>query len=281
LSELLGRTNRTFPRLWWRLLGCDENSRFEICDYLKIHPGVVMASPLWAAELRDAKCDWVVCGGSKVGNSPSQERAMNDMTGDIIAAVAGSPDGFVSIYFLSVARAWEEHQINGALAALQSAQEEGLIGSIGLHVAGSALGVASLWRFYNAFDVVLVRRNPGQEQDYLRIAMTAVDRRVGVIQESIFDWGGGLPFFAMPNLGWNIGAALLADRLSVNTVLLGVSNLSEMQLTVAASQDSKKLGIDLEDVWNRYRDPASWQTPFERADWEMARIKFLKDLNGR
>lgn len=240
-----------------------------------------MASPLWAAELRDAKCDWVVCGGSKVGNSPSQEHAMNEMTGEIISAVAGSPDGFVSIYFLSVARAWEEHQINGALAALESAKEEGLVGSIGLHVAGSALGVASLWRFHDGFDVALVPHNPRTEKDYQSVVSTALDRRVGVVQESIFDWGGGVPFFAMPGIGWNIGAALLADRLRQNSVLLGITSVTEMTLANDASADSNKLGIDLDELWNRYRDPASWQTPFERADWEVARQKFLKELDGR
>lgn len=239
-----------------------------------------MANPLWAAELRDAKCDWVVCGGEKISNTQNQEQAMYHMTGEIISAVAGSPDRFVSIYFLSVARAWEEHQINGALAALQSAKEEGLIGSICLHVAGSALGVASLWRFYNAFDVVLVRRNPGTEQDYLRIAMTALDRRVGVVQESIFDWGAGVPFFAMPNTGWKLGAALLADRLRVNPVLLGVMSVDEMEMAIQAMRDSPKLGIDLESLWQAYKNPDSWRESLERPDWEAARQKYLKDLNG-
>ncbi|QYK53526.1 MAG: hypothetical protein KF824_01225 [Fimbriimonadaceae bacterium] len=280
MSELLGRTNRVFPRLWWRLLGCDEENRLQICEYLRSNPGVVMASPLWAAELRDAKCDWVVCGGSKVGNSQSQEQAMNQMTGEIIASVAGSPDGFVSIYFLSVARAWEEHQINGALAALQSAKEEGLIGSIGLHVAGSALGVASLWRFHDAFEVVLVAHNPRTEKDYQSVVATALDRRVGVVQESVFDWGGGVPFFAMPNIDWKLGSALLADRLRVNPVLLGVASVREMEMATQAAQDSSKLGIDLESLWKAYKNPYSWHEPLERPDWEVARQKYIKDLDG-
>ncbi|MBX3115321.1 MAG: hypothetical protein KF836_12215 [Fimbriimonadaceae bacterium] len=239
-----------------------------------------MANPLWAAELRDAKCDWVVCGGAKVGNAHNQEQAMNHMTGEIIAAVAGSPDGVVSIYFLSVARAWEEHQINGALAALQSAKEEGLIGSIGLHVAGSALGVASLWRFHDAFDVVLVPHNPRTEKDYQGVVATASDRRVGVVQESVFDWGAGVPFFAMPNTGWKLGGALLADRLRVNPVLLGVMSVNEMETATQAAQDSSKLGIDLESLWQTYKNPDSWCEPLERHDWEAARQKYLKDLNG-
>lgn len=239
-----------------------------------------MANPLWGAELRDSKCDWVVCGGSKVGNSPTQEHAMNEMTGEIVSSVAGSPDGFVSIYFLSVARAWEEHQINGALAALESAKAEGLVGSIGLHVAGSALGVASLWRFHDGFDVVLTSHNPRTERDYQSVVATALDRRVGLVQESIFDWGGGLPFFAMRNVEWNIGGALLADRLRVNTVLLGVSNLPEVQMAVAASKDSTKLGIDLDSLWQAYRNPDSWRESFDRADWEAARQKYLKELDG-
>lgn len=99
--------------------------------------------------------------------------------GEVVQRVSCSPDGHVSVWFLSVDRAWEEFQTNGALRGLEAAREEGLVDYLGLHVAGRALASAGMWRFHDAFELVMVA--PGAEFESVRA--TAEDRRVGVVQD--------------------------------------------------------------------------------------------------
>lgn len=180
MSSVLGRTNRVWPEEWWKLVGFRD--REIVVSDLKAQPRPVLAmgSPgIWAHELRGLGCDWLVCDSGGVERACDEGEAMQIMMGEIVQRVSNSPDGGISIWFLSVARAWEEFQINGALAALDSAREERLVDHLGLHVAGRAMGVASLWRFHDAFDVVLCR--PGEEFD--SVLATARERRVGVVQD--------------------------------------------------------------------------------------------------
>lgn len=156
--------------------------RERVVGELKDHPRPVLAqgSPgIWAHDLRGFGCDWLVCDSGGVERARDEGEAMQIMMGEIVQRISNSPDGGISIWFLSVARAWEEFQINGALAALESAREERLIDHLGLHVAGRAMAVASLWRFHDAFDVVLCP--PGEEIE--SVLSTARDRRVGFVQD--------------------------------------------------------------------------------------------------
>ncbi|MFM9873132.1 MAG: hypothetical protein ACKVQS_06665 [Fimbriimonadaceae bacterium] len=185
MAEVLGRTNRVWADEWWRLIGFRDLEHLGSALRENSRPVLADGSPsIWANELRGAGCDWLVTnsGGCEFGRS--EEDAAGKMMGEIVQAVSCSPDGNVAIWFLTVAKPWEEYQINGALAALDSAREEGLVRHLGLHVAEGAMAVASLWRFHDAFDVVLCR--PGDELD--GVVATARERRVGVVQ----DGGEGL-----------------------------------------------------------------------------------------
>lgn len=180
-----------WPDEWWRLVGFEDLEL--ISNDLRESPRPVLvqgSKSIWANNLRQAGCDWLVCSSGEVENSLSEEDAAGKIMGEVVQEVSCSPDGEISIWFLSVKRAWEEFQINGALVGLEAAREEGLVRHLGLHVAGSAVGVASLWRFHDAFDVVLCR--PGAEFD--GIVATAQERRVGVIQD------GGAPLGVGPVL---------------------------------------------------------------------------------
>jgi hypothetical protein len=180
MAELLGRTNRIWADEWWRLVGFGDLERMG--SELRENPRPVLAdgSPsIWANELRGSGCDWLVSHSGECEFGRSEEDAAGKMMGEIVQAVSCSPDGSIAIWFLRVDRPWEEYQINGALAALDSAREEGLVKHLGLHVAGSSMAVASLWRFHDAFDVVLCP--PGSELD--GVVATARERRVGVVQD--------------------------------------------------------------------------------------------------
>lgn len=180
MGEVLGRTNRVWADEWWRLVGFGELAR--VGEELRASPRPILAggSPsIWSNELRGAGCDWLVTSSAGCETARNEEESAGIMMGEIVQAVSCSPDGNISIWFLSVDRPWEEYQINGALAALESAREERLVKHLGLHIAGSAMAVASLWRFHDAFEVVLCR--PGLELE--GVVATARERRVGVVQD--------------------------------------------------------------------------------------------------
>lgn len=189
--NVLGRTNRVWPDEWWRLAGI--SNREDVALQLRSDPRPVLAagSPsLWADALRGSGCGWLVVSSAGAESARTEDEAANRMMGEICAAVSSSPDAEVTVWFLTVARAWEEFQINGALSGLESARQEGLVRHVGLHVAGPAVGVAGLWRFHDAFELVLCKPGP----DFDQVVRTARERRVGVVQD------GGEPIGSGPLL---------------------------------------------------------------------------------
>ncbi len=180
-GTLLGRTNRIFPQTWWRITGTQESERDAVRAHLAEHPAPIMAGAYWADAVRDLDLPWLARGGSIAGQSLSRSHADDLVSMEIIQAVASSPDGKLAIYFLSVSSAWEEFQIDGALAAMDAARQDGLLDFFGLHIAGSVVAISSMWRFHDAFEVVLASAQ--NEKDFRTVHSTAVERRVGVIQE--------------------------------------------------------------------------------------------------
>lgn len=178
--NVLGRTNRTWPDTWWRLGGLA--GRESISESLRSAPRPVLASgspSVWANELRGAGCEWLVAGSASAESAPNEAEAAGRIMGEVCSAVSCSPDAEIAIWFLTVRRAWEEYQINGALAGLADAREEGLIKHIGIHIAGPAFAVAGLWRFHDAFELVLSSPGP----DFAQVVATAMERRVGIVQD--------------------------------------------------------------------------------------------------
>lgn len=179
MRELLGRTNRSFADIWWRIVGTDESQIEGVREAYSQATAPVMAGPYWANALRDLSPEWIVSGGAVAGTALSQSHADDLVSAQILQSVSSSPDGQLLIFFLSVDSAWEEYQINGALAAMDAARQDGLIRHLGLHVAGPAIAVSSLWRFHDAFEVVLASNQ--DLQDFATIRATALERRVGLI----------------------------------------------------------------------------------------------------
>ena len=78
-------------------------------------------------------------------------------------------------YFLRVRRTVPEFVISGVLEALEMARQEGHIRHIGLHSVGDANPTIGLWRLHDAFEAILIERDPDP------LVALARERRVGVV----------------------------------------------------------------------------------------------------
>jgi len=149
----------------------------------------------------------------------------------------------------------EEFQINGALGALASAKQDGLVGHVGLYVEGPALAVSGVWRFHDAFECVMARRNPRFESDFRMIEALATERRVGLVSCQPFQWGRGLSIAWLPGDPFR-SSAYLASLREEHPVMLGVRSAAEIEFALEANASPQALPVD---ALAAFDDPATWR----------------------
>lgn len=205
---------------------------------------------LWGEALHGAKNPLVLRGCVEIENATSFDHASDIVGAFLIEQLSAWQRTSADFFYLSVRRALEEFQIDGALAALSSAKEEALVQHIGLSVEGPALAVASMWRFHDAFETVMVKRNPACEDDYQQVKQTADSRRVGVVTRSPFDWGSGR-FFGDDE--WQLGAAYLSLLARGNPVIVSVESASQITRCIDAERAVVDDSIDFSEIYGRYQ----------------------------
>lgn len=182
-SNVLGRTNVEYPRIWAALGVSSESTPEELVNAvrdLKIPIDISSQPALWGGFLRGGEDVLVQRGTRHYERATSQDHATDLMQAHLIEVLSSIGREMVDFYFLRVRRAVEEFQINGVLAALEFAKQEGHIRHIGLLADGPSLAVQSVWQFHDAFEAVLL---PEQgEQELKALVGLAKDRRVGVVQ---------------------------------------------------------------------------------------------------
>ena len=72
---------------------------------------------------------------------------------------------------------WEEWQLNGALEALETAKQDGIVQHVGLACGDNDLAALAMWQFRDAFEMILV--SSGQQFESLE--PLARERRAGVL----------------------------------------------------------------------------------------------------
>ncbi len=271
--EVFGRTNRAVPNLWARLLTGDggEEALVEAVaeSGAPFDPGAHLSK--WGYLTRDIPNPVMACLGREIENAPADSVAADLIGGELVQALSSLGRTSIDFFFLSVRRALEEHQINGALACLESAREEGLVKHVGLSIEGRAMAVAGMWRFHDAFEMIRVRRNPVWEEDVAVLRSMAKERRVGVLGAEPFDWGLGLPFFRQPGLTWADGAGYLAQLRAEHPVLVGVRSADEWRACLAASSGEGQLPSAEE-----YRDPVRWADATIAEPWLKSSLEALR-----
>ena len=185
-KNLLGRTNQEFPSRWLALSvpdgGFSEESPADLVATARASglPIDFSSQPaLWGGAMRGA--DEVVLiqqGTYQIERATSEDHATDLTQAHLIETLSAVGRDCLDFYFLRIRRAIEEYQINGALAALEAARNEGHLRFLGLHATGNAMAALGLWQFHDAFEVVLI---PDDEAARTTLEPLARKRRAGIV----------------------------------------------------------------------------------------------------
>jgi hypothetical protein len=177
-AEFLGRTNMAYPKTWAALAVSAENTPEELVGAvreLNIPIDITSQPALWGGFLRGGSDVLSVKSSTHYERATSQDHATDLMQAHLIEVLSSLGRPMIDFYFLRVRRVVEEFQINGALAALELAKQEGHIKHIGILADGPVMAVQSVWQFHDAFEVILL--NPSDSS----LGGLAKERRVGVV----------------------------------------------------------------------------------------------------
>lgn len=183
-SLVFGRTNRSLPDTWLRLTAGQTADQTKELAQAAEATGTVLdisAGPaILGGFLRGTESPLMQLGGRDVESAADEAGAGNRVEAHLIETLSAVGRETLDFYFLTVRQAWEEVQIQGALAALEMARQEGLVLHVGLYAQGSPLSALGLWQFNDAFEALLV---PNQPEFLDTLGPLATQRRVGVIVE--------------------------------------------------------------------------------------------------
>lgn len=210
-------------------------------------------------------------GGEEVGFANGARHASELVQAKLIQVLSALGREQIDIFFLRVDRALEEAQINGALEALETAKQDGLVGHIGLCAEGPALAVLGLWQFHDGFEAALIPHNPIETEAYDVLAPLAEQRRVGIVTYRPLNWGLGAPFTVLPSVwklrnltqskyGLSIGQVALAHSAARHPTMVGVRTPEEVAAAVQAMHAPLPDGVDamLAEFAKAYAGQADW-----------------------
>ncbi len=260
MSTVFGRTNEPWPATWLGLMAPHdggEAARGRLAE-AAVATGapldVTQGPSLWGPLLRGAENRTVAFGGRGIEAARDDSHAADLVSADLIGLLSSLGRPVLDLFFLRVRRAIEEYQLNGALMALESAREEGLVRHVGLSCEGPPLAALGLWQFHDAFVALALPRNPLRQEAFATLAPLAQQRRVGLVSFGALDWGVGLPFTVLEDGSERLVPDALEANRSDGCVLVGVRTPAEVEAALAQGRgDTDWSGLAL-----RYRDPASW-----------------------
>lgn len=250
-QPVLGRTNAVFPPIWLSLSvpnGGFAESAKQLVDHAVAQnvPLDITSQPaLWGGCMRGTEATLLTIGGPRIENATEEDHAMDLVQAHLIETLSSIGREYIDFYFLKIRRGLEEYQINGALAALESAKQEGNVRFIGLYPEGPPMAILGVWQFHDAFETVLLPKNPLENRAYDNLAPLAKERRAGVVttrplrwdKKNVFTEIG--PYAAQPLPGTLEGIPLeqlaLAKSAQAHPTLVGVSSTTEIDLAIAAS----------------------------------------------
>lgn len=175
---VLGRTNREYPQTWIRpVFGADLEGLLGYLENLHtVIDATAMPSIVGTRLTKPRKL--LIRGGLTIEGAVTGNHAHDLMSAEIIEALSSTLSTELEFFVFRIRMPLEDHQVEGALGALSSAREEGLIRSIGVSLESP--GAIPIWQLNDAFDIVLV---PGEGDLYVQGLKLAVARRVGLVVE--------------------------------------------------------------------------------------------------
>jgi hypothetical protein len=179
--EILGRTNRSFPKIWYQLVppvssaGIDDLAEFARgCEA----PVDVSISPaLWGGKLRGSSVPICCASTTAFELATDSTHAADLVQAHLIEVLSCLGRECVDFYLLRLRKMLREDQLSGALEAIEAARSEGHIGHIGLFCDGPALPILAQWQIHDAFELVVCT-----EAEIAMIGPFARARRVGLVR---------------------------------------------------------------------------------------------------
>jgi len=187
LMDFLGRTNASFPPVW---LSPQEpvdakpgwvQGLMEVALEANTVIDVSRRTALFGGSLRGKEYTLMVCGGRDCGGAVDSNAASHMIHAHLVSTLSSIGRDQIDFYFLDYRSAWEEHQINGALEAMETAKQDGLISFLGLYASGSELAALGMWQFHDGFDVILVPGPAPVSEAFETLSPLARERRVGLV----------------------------------------------------------------------------------------------------
>lgn len=234
MSRLLGRTNLEFPRLWLSLMPPHQISEGWLPQFVqhavaqKTVLDISSRPGLWGGAMRGTDALLMARGGLSLENATDSDHASDLLQAELLQILCSVGREHLDFFFLDYRKAWEEHQIVGALQTLEFAKQHGTIRHIGLYFGGSFLAAMAMWQFNDAFEVVLSPSNPICQQDFQAVTRLAHDRRVGVVQTHLLNWRAGKPFFDGDDDPDGFARGTVNAAFEHGTALVGVRSIHEI-----------------------------------------------------
>lgn len=266
MTELLGRTNRAFPRIWLSLSVPEDFQEIDALVDAAIASGLpldVTSQPaLWGGRLRGHSPILTAISSSHFEDANDEAHACDLVQAHLIEILSCLGRETLDFYFLRVRRQVEEYQISGALQAMELARQEGHLRYLGIFCDGPAFATLGLWQFHDAFDVLLAPRNHYSDEAYRTLAPVAKERRVGVITSSPLNWGYGVPFVSLPPASdtSDLAKQVLSDLSQSHPVMVGVRSAQEVQQALEAIQLEPNPSVNdlLLPIRHAFDDEAMW-----------------------
>ncbi|MBL8059364.1 MAG: hypothetical protein JNK63_01465 [Chthonomonas sp.] len=181
--ELFGRTNIPVPPVWLSLREPESPSpgwAEALCEAAVSAKTIIDISqrPGLFGGLIAGKGSMVMAvGGGDCSRAPDAGWAKNFIEAKLVSVLSCLRQDHLDFFFLDYNGPWEEWQIDGALEAMESARQDGLIRFSGLSSSGNDLATAAMWNFHDAFDAVLMQR----ETYFSEVSKIGAERRCGMV----------------------------------------------------------------------------------------------------
>ncbi|MBL8047839.1 MAG: hypothetical protein JNJ45_04070 [Chthonomonas sp.] len=231
MHGVLGRTNRAFPGTWLGLMSPPPDAAPALVERALAAqvPLEISSNPaLWGGLMRGTEATVAVTVGRNLATCDRAETANDMIMGELLQFLSCIGRDRLDIVFLRLDRRLEEFQINGALEALELNCEDGMISHLGVACYGRAFATLAMWQFHDAFDLILMPRNPRQTEPYEMLSGLARERRVGVVTCGSIDWGDGPVTDDLPT-----GGRLVCTYRQDHPVLVGVRTPAEIDSALA------------------------------------------------
>lgn len=184
-ERVFGRTNHRFPSVWLSLRVPSERSDGHVATLAEAAlasglPLDVSSSPgLWGGAMRATGAVLMRVGGRELTHATDEEHAANLVRAHLIETLCAIGREHLDFYFLRLGDTPADHQIVGALSALEEARSEGHLRFLGLFTADHPSASLSVWGRYDAFEVGLT--DPGSEPMSAALAAHATAKRAGLL----------------------------------------------------------------------------------------------------